>query len=143
MERFGLNRRDIAGLCLAICAAAIAVCLAFAPLPQARAQVAATTVTVGFNSTLKADAGKFVAIPACSIAAKCTAQLELCNLTSTGLADSTRCIFISGNGQAPFSTPLWIGVSETTPATAGTTTTPYGFGTLTVSVPNNEINVVP
>lgn len=125
------------------------VVLAFALPWHARAQVATTTISVGVSQlNLKADAGKFLAVPPCSIAAKCMAQLELCN-TVNGVADSTHCIFIPASGQSPFSTSLWVGVSETTPVAATTTTaagvstTPYGFGTLVIGVPNNELNIVP
>lgn len=108
-----------------------------------QAQVATTTITTGFNATLKADAGKFIAIPACSMAAKCMARLQLCNLTAAGAADSTHCVFISASGRAPYSTPLWIGVSQTTTSSTGVSTIPFEFGTLTLSVPNSELNITP
>ena len=110
---------------------------------QARAQISSTTISFGVNATLKADAAQYLAIPSCSISAKCVAQLQLCNLDAKGNADSTRCVFISAGGQAPWNTNLWIGVSQSTKTSTGTVSTvPYGFGTLSVSVPNNEINVV-
>jgi len=110
---------------------------------QARGQVASTSISVGFNATLKADADKFLAIPPCSLSAHCVAQLQLCNTNSSGVADSAHCILINANGQAPWSTTLWIGVSQTTTSATGSSTVPFGFGTVAVSVPNNEVSIVP
>jgi len=110
---------------------------------QAHAEVATTSISVGFNATLHADAGQYLAIPTCSIAAKCLAQLELCNTLANGTADSTHCVFISANGQSPYSTNLWMGVSQKTTTGTSISTEPYGFGSINVSVPNYEINIVP
>lgn len=115
---------------------------------HARAQVATTTITTGINATLKADAGQFLAIPQCSLSAKCTAQLEICNMKPVQpfntVPDSAHCIFIAASGQTPFSSVLWIGVSQTTSSSTGAiSTTPYVFGTLQMSVPNSEVNIIP
>ena len=111
---------------------------------HARAQVATTTVSVGLSINPKIDAGKFLSVPACSLTANCISQLQLCNENNDGSADSAHCIFIAADGQNPYASYLWMGVSETTPnSTGGTSTTPYGFATVRVSVPNDEVNIVP
>ena len=106
------------------------------------AQIATTMISFGMNTQLTANAEQYLAIPSCSKAAGCMASFKLCNELE-GKADSTHCINVAANGQAPYNSNLWIGIEQTVKTSTGTSTTPYGFGTVTVSVWNNELKIVP
>lgn len=107
-------------------------------------------LTVGRMESYTLSANQFAAVPACSLAQNCKAQLELCNFQPpphSALADSSHCITISPNDLG--TTALWVGVSDTVtiPATATTgassSTTPFQIGTAAMWVQPAEVKQTP
>ena len=112
-----------------------------------RAQVD-STLQFGANFNATFDATEYMNVPACSKAAGCVAQLEICNmLPGTQRADSTKCIFI-GNGLVGGSS-LWLGINQTqTVAATGTTpaqttSSPFQIGTANSNVTAGEARQTP
>ncbi len=117
--------------------AALLILAGFA-VRRAYAQVS-TTLTAGVNMTMNVSANEYVAVPACSTAAKCVASLEICN-EAAGKPVSTSCILIGTNFYGP---ALWLGINQTTTASGGTSSVPYQIGTVQLSVPPAEVNQAP
>lgn len=107
-------------------------------------------LTVGRMESYTLSANEFAAVPVCSLAQNCKAQLQLCNFQPPphpSLADSTHCITITPNDVG--TTNLWMGVSDTvtTPATATTSEsssiTPFQIGTAAMWVQPAEVKQTP
>lgn len=126
-----------------VIAAVLVFSLALKREVRAQTSTVTTTVTLGSTFTLTADGGAYLAIPNCSLAAGCLAQVEICNTNAQGAADSAHCITVNAGNQKPWNSNLWTGILETTTTATGTTSAPYGFGYLRVSVPNAMVKITP